>query len=124
MGEPAFCLAGPYIYAFDGQTWRYETSVGGAALLIDESAHVYGVTVDPRHTNRVFITDFEGDVMRSDNRGMTWRRLGGFNFMMPKNPIVDPYDKRMIYVTTFGGGLWHGPQEGVPGFREDVVPFH
>ena len=33
MGEPAFCLAGPYIYAFDGQTWRYETSVGGAALL-------------------------------------------------------------------------------------------
>jgi hypothetical protein len=27
----------------------------------------------------------------------------------------------MIYVTTFGGSLWHGPAKGDPSAPEDIV---
>jgi hypothetical protein len=28
-----FCMGCPYVYAFDGSSWHYETSIGGASLL-------------------------------------------------------------------------------------------
>ena len=104
----------------------YRSENGGLAWtnVFDDKTHVYGVTVDPAHTNRVYITTFEGYVLRSDNRGATWGKLGGFNFKWAKNPILDPFDRQgRIYVTTFGGGVWHGPQNGVSSTRPDILPF-
>lgn len=104
----------------------YRSENGGLSWtnVFDDKTHVYGVAVDPEHTRRVYITTFEGYVLRSDNRGATWGRLGGFDFKWPKNPILDPFDRHgRIYVTTFGGGVWHGPQEGVSSITPDILPF-
>ena len=35
--------------------------------------------------------------------------------------IADPLDASKIYVTTFGGSVWHGPAQGDPDATEDVV---
>ncbi len=36
--------------------------------------------------------------------------------------IPDPLDPGKVYVTTFGGSVWHGPAAGDPAAVEDVVP--
>jgi hypothetical protein len=38
----------------------------------------------------------------------------------PRDP--DPLDASKVYVTTFGGSVWHGPAAGDPAAVEDVVP--
>jgi hypothetical protein len=34
--------------------------------------------------------------------------------------IADPRDASSIYITTFGGSVWHGPAAGDPTSGEDV----
>ena len=58
---------------------------------------------------------------RSTDRGETWTRIRGFNFKWGQRVIPDPVDASKIYVTTFGGSVWHGPAAGDPGSTEDVV---
>jgi len=108
-----------------GGLYRTEDAGDSWINVFDDAAHVYGVAVDPEHTSRVYITTFEGYVLRSDDRGGKWGRLGGFNFKWAKNPILEPSDSHgMMYITTFGGGLWLGPQEGIESIPEDVYPFN
>lgn len=82
-----------------GQTWTN---------IYDESSHVYGVTVDKNNPATVIITTFEGKVLRSDDFGQTWKPLAGFTFQWPKQPIFDPHNPGMLYVTTFGSSMWYG----------------
>ncbi|MEZ4307001.1 MAG: hypothetical protein R3F14_02990 [Polyangiaceae bacterium] len=93
----------------------YRSDDGGATWsnVFDPRAHVYGVTVDPAHTNRVYITTFEGAVLRSDDRGATWAPLGGLHFRWPKNLLIDPVNfPGRLFVTTFGGGVFMGSDRG------------
>jgi len=103
----------------------YLTEDGGASWLsvFDPSAHVYGVAVDPSNTSTVYINTFDGAAFRSVDRGRKWRRLGGYNFKWGHRPVPDPHRKGMLYLTTFGSSVWHGPAEGVPGAFEDIYPF-
>jgi photosystem II stability/assembly factor-like uncharacterized protein len=110
----------------DSHGGLYRSEDGGLSWtnVFDDKTHVYGVAVDPAHTKRVYITTFEGYVLRSNDRGATWARLGGFNFKWAKNPILDPFDPHgRIYITTFGGGVWYGPQTGVQSITPDILPF-
>ncbi len=51
--------------------------------------------------------------MRSRSaRGRSWKRIKGFNFKWGHRVIPDSNDPKSIYITTFGGSLWHGPAEG------------
>jgi photosystem II stability/assembly factor-like uncharacterized protein len=97
-----------------GDTWRN---------VFDPSAHVYGVAVDAERPATLFINTFDGAAYRSDDRGRAWRRLGGYNFKWGHRPVVDPHNKGMLYLTTFGSSVWHGPAEGVAGAFEDVYPI-
>jgi Bacterial Ig domain len=38
--------------------------------------------------------------------------------------VPDPINKGMLYLTTFGSSVWHGPATGVPGAFEDVSPIN
>lgn len=92
----------------------YRTDDGGKtwANVYNEASHVYGVSVDKKNPATLIITTFEGLVLRSDDSGQTWKRLEGFTFQWPKQPIFDPANPNMLYITTFGSSVWYGPMDG------------
>jgi photosystem II stability/assembly factor-like uncharacterized protein len=95
-----------------GATWR---------RVLAEAQHVYDVTVDPRDPRVLYACGFDQAAFRSADRGETWARIRGFNFKWGQRMIPDPADASKIYVTTFGGSVWHGPASGDPTATEDVV---
>ncbi len=102
---------GIFLSTDGGATWRN-------VLAADQ--HVYDVTVDPRN-GVLYAAGFESSAWRSEDRGETWQRIRGFNFKWGHRVIPDPNDPGMVYITTFGGSVWHGPASGDPQAREDIV---
>jgi len=96
-----------------GASWR---------SVLREAQHVYDVSVDPRTPSVLYASGFDQAAYRSEDRGETWTRIRGFNFKWAQRVIPDPRDPGRIYVTTFGGSVWHGPAAGDPQATEDVVP--
>jgi photosystem II stability/assembly factor-like uncharacterized protein len=83
-----------------GATWRQA---------FEGDQHVYDVTIDPRKANVLYACGFESAAWRSDDRGATWSRIPGYDFKWGHRVVPDPADARMVYITTFGGSVWHGP---------------
>ena len=96
-----------------GQEWR---------PVLPDYQHVYDVTIDPRDDTVLYASGFDQSAFRSSDRGLTWTRIRGFNFKWGHRVLPDPRDPGKIYVTTYGGGVWHGPAVGDPDAAEDVVP--
>ena len=94
-----------------GRTWR---------SIFADGQHVYDVTLDPR-TGALYASGFDQAAWRSADRGATWTRIRGFNFKWGHRVIPDPASPDRIYITTFGGSVWHGPAAGDPDASEDVV---
>ena len=88
-----------------------------------EDAHVYGLAVDPDNGNNLFICGFDHSAFRSKDRGKTWRKLRGYNFHWGHLPVLDPHNKDMLYLTTYGSSVWYGPRQGDPDAFEDVYPI-
>ncbi len=107
----------------DGGLYVTEDRGGSWRRIFSENAHVYGVALDPSHPGRVFINTFDSGAYRSDDGGQHWRRLEGYTFKWGHHPIPDPQNPGMLYLTTYGSSVWHGPAEGVPGAFEDVEPW-
>ncbi len=103
---------GVYLSTDGGATWKN---------VFNQSQHVYDVTVDAKHPDTVYNCGFEVGAWRSTDRGKTWARIRGFNFKWGHRVIVDPADAAKIYITTFGGSVWHGPAAGDPNATEDIV---
>ena len=103
---------GIFLSTDGGTTWRN-------TLARDQ--HIYDVTVDPRDPDVIYASGFESSAWRSTDRGRTWRRIRGYNFKWGHRVIPDPVDKTKIYITTFGGSVWHGPTAGDPKASEDIA---
>ncbi|GAA2760194.1 WD40/YVTN/BNR-like repeat-containing protein [Actinopolymorpha rutila] len=102
---------GIYLSTDRGASWRQ---------VLDRDQHVYDVTADPRHPGHLYAAGFESNAWRSTDHGETWERIQGFNFKWAHRVVPDPLDPESIYVTTFGGGVWHGPADGDPDAAEDI----
>ena len=94
-----------------GRSWKSIFSTG---------QHVYDVTLDSR-TGTLYACGFDQGAWRSTDRGANWTRIRGFNFKWGHRVIPDPASPERIYITTFGGSVWHGPAAGDPAATEDVV---
>jgi len=105
----------------DGGIWLSEDGGRKWKNVFRRYQHVYDITVDPNRPNVLYATGFFSSVLRSDDRGRTWRRIKGMNFKWGHRVVPDPYNERMIYVATFGGSVWYGPAEGDPAAPEDIV---
>jgi photosystem II stability/assembly factor-like uncharacterized protein len=84
-----------------GQTWR-------PILDTAQAQHIYDVTEDLR-TGTLYACGFDQAAWRSDDRGEHWHRLRGYDFKWGHRVIPDPASPDRVYITTFGGSVWHGP---------------
>ncbi len=82
--------------------------------VLDKDRHIYDVTVDPQDPNVVYAAGFESSAWRSTDRGLHWSRIPGFNFKWGQRVIPDPLHREEVYITTFGGSVWHGSIKGQP----------
>ncbi|MCX6633679.1 MAG: hypothetical protein NT090_01070 [Acidobacteria bacterium] len=103
---------GVFVSSDAGKSWRNTHSA---------DQHVYDITIDPRDARTLYAAGFESSAWRSTDRGETWKRIPGYNFKWGHRVIPDPRTPGMIYITTFGGSVWHGPAAGDPQAVEDIV---
>jgi len=102
---------GIFISDDDGNSWMN---------VMDSDQHIHDITMDPR--NGVFYAcGFNASAYRSEDHGITWDRIKGYNFKWGKRVEPDPMDPAKIYIITFGGGIWHGPAPGDPNAIEDIT---
>lgn len=105
---------GIFLSTDGGRNWRN---------VLAACQHVYDVTIDPRAPGTLYACGFESSAWRSIDRGQTWQRLRGYNFKWGHRVIPDPLNRMLVYVTTFGGSVWHGPAAGDPQAPEDIAPY-
>ena len=86
-----------------GKSWKQ---------VLDKDRHIYDITIDPADPKVLYAAGFESSAWRSANRGLHWDRIPGFNFKWGQRVIADPLDHNKIYITTFGGSVWHGAING------------
>ncbi|HMH12953.1 MAG TPA: hypothetical protein VK578_07575 [Edaphobacter sp.] len=110
-GDVVDTNGGVYVSDNGGKTWR---------ALYTQSQHVYDLTIDPHNPDILYISGFDAGAFRSTDRGEHWTRIKGYNFKWGHRVIPDPNDPTKIYITTYGGGVWHGPADGGAN-KEDVV---
>ncbi len=103
---------GVFLSTDGGSSWK---------PLFTASQHVYDLTIDPVDPNILYICGFDSAAYRSADRGKTWTRLKGYNFKWGHRVIPDPSDRNQVYITTYGGSVWHGPATGDPAAREDAI---
>ena len=96
-----------------GKTWRQ---------VLERDRHVYDVTIDSRDAKVLYAAGFESSAWRSTDRGEHWTRIPGFNFKWGHRVIPDPEDPQKVYITTFGGGVWHGSVSGEDRPLDIVTP--
>lgn len=94
---------GIFLSADGGKSWKN---------VLDRNQHVYDVTIDPRDSATLYASGFESSAWRSTDRGEHWARIAGFNFKWGQRVMPDLEDPGMVYVSTFGGGVWHGASSG------------
>ena len=78
----------------------------------DRDRHIYDVTIDPDDSTILYAAGFESSAWRSTDRGKNWTRIPGFNFKWAYRVIPDPVNHDKVYISTFGGSLWHGSVTG------------
>ena len=102
---------GIFISDDEGATWTQ---------VMDKDQHIYAVSFDPR-TNRYYACGFNASAYYSEDGAKTWTRIRGYNFKWGHRVDPDPRDPEMIFVLTFGGGVWYGPAKGDPEATEDIL---
>jgi len=103
---------GVFLSTDAGTTWKQ---------VLQESQHVYDVTVDGRNPDTLYACGFDAAAYRSTDGGLHWSRIRGYNFKWGHRVIPDPKDPSKIYIMTYGGSVWHGPAAGDPKATEDIL---
>jgi photosystem II stability/assembly factor-like uncharacterized protein len=98
----------------------YGSKDGGATweLLFGGDQHVYSVTYNRENPSELYAAGFSSSAWHSTDAGAHWRRIAAFNFKAAHRVIADPEHSGMVYITTFGGGVWHGAVDGKPGIED------
>ncbi|MHC4394836.1 MAG: WD40/YVTN/BNR-like repeat-containing protein [Planctomycetota bacterium] len=97
----------------------YKTSDGGKnwkRLLKDEDftkvtgvgyVQCQNVFLHPNNADYVYLCSSDG-LWFSPNAGKTWKWFKDIPFRSAQSVSFDPENRKMMYVTTFGGGTWKG----------------
>ena len=96
-----------------GKSWK---------SILDRDQHIYDVTIDPRNPKQLYAAGFESSAWQSADQGEHWTRISSFNFKWGHRVMPDLENPEMIYITTFGGGVWHVALDGRPAASDIVTP--
>ena len=106
-----------YVGAADaraGQAGLWRTRDGGATWrrLAQKGSEHFGAYPHPAHKGWIYMTLTEGapgaGLWLSKDDGQTWKPMS-LPFVNAQRVRFDPANPDLIYVTTFGGGVWKGP---------------
>ena len=90
----------------------YLSSNGGKSwTMVLGDPHIGDLSFD-RENGRYYAAGGNSSAYVSADRGRSWKRIPGYNFKWGKSVVPDPADRNKVYITTYGGGLWHGPVNG------------
>lgn len=81
--------------------------------------HIGAVSASPGG-RRLYACGFNGSSYYSDDGGNKWERISGYNFKWGQRVEADPRDNGRVYISTFGGGVWHGPVGDDESVVEDI----
>lgn len=101
----------------DGRGGLWRTTNGGRTWkrLAREGSQHFGAYLHPRHEGWIYMTLTEGapgaGLWLSKDGGRSFRALEGLPFRNVQRVHFPPGDANRIYVTTFGGSVWRGPEE-------------
>jgi photosystem II stability/assembly factor-like uncharacterized protein len=70
--------------------------------------YVYDVAPAPAEPSILMATGFQASLWRSADRGLSWARVPGFDVKNAHRVAFDPQHPGMVFVTTYGGGVWYG----------------
>jgi photosystem II stability/assembly factor-like uncharacterized protein len=84
--------------------------------------YVYDVAPSPGRPSILMATGFQASLWRSADRGLSWVRVPGFDVKDAYRVAFDPHHPGMIFVTTYGSGVWYGPSTGATAREAIVTP--
>lgn len=100
-----------------------KTTDGGKSWtrIFDERIRVNAAGMDSRNPEIIYINTFQNAAYRSEDSGETWQRIEGYRFKWGQRPVPDVNNPGMLYLTTYGGSVFHGPAKGIPGIPDDIT---
>src|SRR5262249_37755168 len=102
---------GIFVSDNEGKAWKQ---------VMEKDQHIHDITYDNRNKT-YYACGFNSGAYRSADKGETWQRIRGYNFKWGKRVEPDPVHPGNIYIITFGGGIWYGPEKGDTTDREDII---
>jgi hypothetical protein len=94
-----------------GITWKQ---------VFDGSIRVNSAGMNPLQPREIYINTFQNAAYRSEDRGVTWKRIEGYRFKWGQRAIPDINHPGMLFLTTYGGSVFYGPATGMKGAFEDI----
>lgn len=106
-----------YTASANGGIWRRSlplgTGSGWTPLTDDQQSLVTtAVAVAPSNRDVVYYADGLGYIVRSDDRGRTWRRTSATTFLGVKRILIDHTNPMKVYVAVGGQGLYSSTNGG------------
>jgi hypothetical protein len=93
----------------------YKSENGGKTFqrIGRQGRQTFGGYFHPKHDGWIYMTLTEGapdaGLWLTRDNGATWEAFEDLPFSNIQRVTFDPSDETLMYVTTFGGSVWHGP---------------
>ena len=95
---------GLYMTGNGGKTWQ---------CIGRQGSQTFGGYFHPKHSGWIYMTLTEGapgaGLWLSRDNGRTWEPFDNLPFSNIQRVAFDKSEDNLMYVTTFGGSVWHGP---------------
>ena len=106
---PGYEQGGVYKSIDDGKNWHCVLGEDRLPKELCTYAHALFVTVDPLRPATVYAGVTTHGLFVSHDAGASWQEVPGIPFTGCQRVAFDPTDRDVLWVTTFGGGIWQGP---------------
>jgi photosystem II stability/assembly factor-like uncharacterized protein len=104
-----------------GGVYRSDNGGAGWELVFNDVKRVNSIALDPNETGTLYINTFQNAAFRGKNWGDSWQRIKGYRFKWGQRPIPDIHNPGMLYLSTYGGSVQHGPAKGVTEEKPDIT---